>query len=141
MLQLTSLEPVDYLVIGHLTRDMTADGPRVGGTAAYAALTAQALGLRVGVVTSWGAELPIGPLRSIPIASFPTDHSTTFENILTPAGRLQYVRHVAPSLDYYHIPEPWRNASIVHLGPVVQEVEPSLVRNFSSAFIGLTPQG
>lgn len=141
MLQLTSLEPVDYLVIGHLTRDLTAIGPRVGGTAAYAALTAQALGLRVGVVTSWGAELPIGPLRSIPIASFPTDHSTTFENIITPAGRVQYVRHVAPSLDYYHIPEPWRNASIVHLGPVVQEVEPSLVRNFSSAFIGLTPQG
>ena len=36
MLQLNALEPVDYLVIGHLTRDLTAEGPRLGGTAAYA---------------------------------------------------------------------------------------------------------
>jgi sugar/nucleoside kinase (ribokinase family) len=44
-------------------------------------------------------------------------------------------------LDYYHVPEPWRNAGIVHLGPVAQEVNPSLVRNFPSALIGVTPQG
>jgi sugar/nucleoside kinase (ribokinase family) len=141
MHQLTSLEPVDYLVIGHLTRDLTPEGPRLGGTAAYAALTARALGMRVGVVTSWGAELPIGPLRSIPIASFPADQSTTFENLLTPTGRIQHIRHVAPRLDYYHVPEPWRNATIVHLGPVAQEVEPSLVRSFPDSLIGVTPQG
>ncbi|NLG70414.1 MAG: ribokinase [Chloroflexi bacterium] len=141
MFQLTPLEPVDYLVIGHLTRDIAPDGPRLGGTAAYAALTARALGMRVGVVTSWGAELPLGPLQPIPVASFPTDRSTTFENIHTPQGRIQYVRHVAPKLDYYMVPEVWRSASIVHLAPVAQEVEPSLVRNFPSAFIGVTPQG
>jgi hypothetical protein len=141
MLELTPLEPVDYLVIGHLTRDLTAEGPRLGGTVAYSALTALALGLRVGVVTSWGAELPIGPLRSIPIASYPTDQSTTFENVMTPAGRIQTILNVAPRLDFYQIPEPWRNASIVHLGPVAQEVEPSLVRNFPTALIGITPQG
>lgn len=141
MLQLTPLEPVDYLVIGHLTRDLTDQGPRLGGTAAYAALTAQALGLRVGVVTSWAADLPLGPLRSIPIASFPCDQSTTFENIMTPTGRIQKIHQIAPSLDYYQIPEPWRNAQIIHLGPVAQEVEPSLVRNFPAALIGVTPQG
>jgi len=141
MLQLTPLEPVDYLVIGHLARDMTPEGPRLGGTAAYAALTARALGLRVGVVTSWGAELPLGPLRSTPVVSFPTDQSTTFENVETEHGRVQYIRHVAPRLDLYMIPEPWRGASIVHLAPVAQEVEPSLMRSFPSALIGLTPQG
>lgn len=141
MLQLTPLEPVDYLVIGHLTRDITPDGPRLGGTAAYAALTARALGLRVGMVTSWGAELPLGPLRSTPVVSFPTDQSTTFENVETEYGRVQYIRHLAPSLDLYMIPEPWRGASIVHLAPVAQEVEPSLIRNFPSALIGITPQG
>lgn len=141
MLQLTPLEPVDYLVIGHLTRDLTPDGPRLGGTAAYAALTARALGLRVGVVTSWGAELPLGPLRPTPVVSFPTEKSTTFENLQTEHGRVQYIRHVAPRLDLYMIPEPWRGASIVHLAPVAQEVEPSLMRSFPSALIGLTPQG
>ncbi len=141
MLPLTSLQPIDYLVIGHLTQDMTPQGPRTGGTAAYAALTAQALGLRVGVVTSWAADLSANPLRSLPIASFPSEQTTTFENIVTPNGRVQYVHTVAPALDFYMVPEPWRSASIVHLGPVAQEVEPSLVRSFASALIGVTPQG
>jgi sugar/nucleoside kinase (ribokinase family) len=99
------------------------------------------LGLRVGIVTSWGAELPLGPLRSTPVVSFPTDQSTTFENVEMDYGRVQYIRHVAPRLDLYMIPEPWRGASIVHLAPVAQEVEPSLIRNFPSALIGITPQG
>jgi hypothetical protein len=141
MLNLISLDPVDYLLIGHLTRDLTPDGPRLGGTASYATLTAHALGLRVGVVTAWGAELPLGPLRHIPIASFPAENSTTFENLNTPDGRVQIIHNIAPSLDYHMIPDPWRNAPIVHLGPVAQEVEPSLVRRFPSALVGLTPQG
>jgi len=141
MLQLTPLEPVDYLIIGHITRDLTPQGPRLGGTATFASLTAKALGLRVGLVTSWAADLPVGPLKPVPIASFPSDRTTTFENIDALGGRIQYVREVAPTLDYYHIPEPWRSAPIVHLGPVAQEVEPSLARNFPASMIGLTPQG
>jgi hypothetical protein len=141
MLQLTPLEPVDYLIIGHLTKDLTPEGPRLGGAAAYSAMTALALGMRVGVVTSWGAELPLGPMSGIPIASYPTDESTTFENIYTENGRVQFIRHVAPNLDYYLVPEPWRNPEIVHLGPMAQEVEPALVRNFADALICVTPQG
>jgi len=141
MYRLTSLEPIDYLVIGHLTQDLRPEGPALGGTAAYASLTAAAMGLRVGVVTSWGAEVPLGPMRHIPIASFPTEASTTFENQYTPEGRVQYIRHVAPPLDLSLVPDPWRGAPIVHLGPVAQEVEPALVRSFPTALIGVTPQG
>lgn len=141
MYQLSQLEAVDYLVIGHITKDITPDGPRLGGTTIYAALTAKALGLRVGIVTSWGEELPLGPLHDIPIANIPTDTSTTFENIYTPDGRVQILHHVAPQLSYNHIPDPWRKAPIIHLGPVAQEVEPSIVRNFATALIGVTPQG
>jgi len=141
MLQLARLEPVDYLVVGHITRDLTPDGPRIGGTAAYSALTAQALGLRVGIVTSWGEDVPLGPLRHLPIASFPTDSSTTFENIRTPEGRTQFVYHTAPSLGFNLVPDPWRSPAIVHLGPVAQEVEPALVRNFPSSLIGVSAQG
>lgn len=141
MLHLTSLEPIDYLVIGHLTQDQTNNGPRIGGTAAYSALTARALGLRVGVVTSWSADLPLGPLHGIPIVSYPTDLSTQFENVYSPEGRVQFIRHVAPRLDYHMVPEPWRTAPLVHLGPVAQEVEPSLVRNFPASMLCITPQG
>lgn len=141
MFSLAPLEPIDYLVIGHITRDLTPTGPRLGGTAAYAALTAHAAGLRVGIVTSWAAEVPLGPLRQIPIISYPTEHSTTFENIYTPHGRIQILHNLAAPLDYHLIPEPWREPSIVHLGPVAREVEPALVRHFPKALIGLTPQG
>lgn len=141
MFNLAPLEPIDYLVIGHITRDLTPTGPRLGGTASYAALTAHALGLRVGIVTSWAAEVPLGPLSQIPIISYPTEHSTTFENIYTSDGRLQILHHLAAPLDYHLIPEPWRTAPIVHLGPVAREVEPSLVRRFPSSLVGLTPQG
>jgi hypothetical protein len=141
MLSLAPLEPIDYLVIGHLTRDLTPEGPTLGGTVTFSALTAQALGLRVGIVTSWGAELSLEPLRGIPVVNYPADASTTFENMYTGLLRKQIVHSVAPSLDYFMVPEPWRNAPIVHLGPVAQEVAPGLVRNFPTSLIGLTPQG
>ena len=138
---LTPLGPIDYLLVGHLTRDIALDGPRLGGTAAYAGLTAHALGLRVGIVTSWAADLPLGSLRDIPIISLASEESTTFENIYAEDGRRQHIRHVAQHLDLNLIPDAWRNPSIVHIAPVAQEISPTLVRHFSNALIGLTPQG
>jgi hypothetical protein len=141
MSQISPLEPIDYLVVGHLTVDKTPSGDRLGGTAAFAALTARAMGLRVGVVTSWAGGASLTPLDGILVVNYPGEESTTFENITAPTGRVQYLRSLAANLDYYHIPEPWRSAGIVHIGPVAQEIEPSLLRNFSSSLVGVTPQG
>lgn len=138
---ITSFTPIDYLVIGHLTRDITPLGPILGGTAAYASLTAQALGLKAGIVTSWGTEIPLGPLYDIPIANFPSEHSTTFENTKTSTGRKQTIYHTAYSLGYELVPKPWRDVSILHLGPVAGEINATLIRHFPNALIGLSPQG
>ena len=92
MFNLVPLEPVDYLVIGHVAHDLTPQGPRLGGTAAYSALTARALGLRVGVLTASGPETTLEPLKDIPVVSLESDYSTTFENIYTSQGRVQYLR-------------------------------------------------
>lgn len=142
MFSLSRLEPIDYLLIGHLSRDLTPDGDRLGGTVAYAALMAYALDLRVGIVTSWGNEFSLEPfMGSLPIVNNPTEHSTTFENLETPHGREQILHHVASPLDFYNIPESWREAPLVHLAPIAQEVESSLGRYFPNAMIGITPQG
>lgn len=135
------LQPIDYLVIGHITCDTNPAGTRIGGTVTYAALTARALGLRVGIVTSFGGEADLSVLSDIPVINYPADQSTTFENIKTAQGRVQFIRHIAPAINLNLIPDPWRNAPIVHLGPIAQEVEPSLVRHFPTALIGITPQG
>ena len=80
------LEPVDYLAIGHLTEDLTPAGSRLGGTAAFAALTARAFGLRTGIITSVGESTSLHELQGIPVLTVPTEHSTTFENILKHGG-------------------------------------------------------
>ncbi len=140
-MKISPLPAIDYLVIGHLTCDLIPDGCRLGGTALYASLTAKALGLKVGLITSCAEDTVLEPFGEIPVVNYSAENSTTFENIYTPDGRIQYVRSFASRLDFYHIPEPWRSASIVHLGPVAQEIEPSIVRNFTSSLIGITPQG
>lgn len=141
MLGLPGLEPVDYLVIGHLTKDLTPLGPQLGGTAAYAARTAHAMGLRVGIVTSWGEDAPAELLQGIPIVNQVSQPSTTFENRQTPEGRVQRLHHMAPALDFYHVPELWRKAPMLHVAPVVHEVNPGIARYFPEAQVMLTPQG
>jgi sugar/nucleoside kinase (ribokinase family) len=141
MYDLVPLESVDYLVVGHLAHDLTPEGPRLGGTAAYAALTARALGLRVGVLTACSADTRLDDLEGITIVSLPSQYSTTFENIQTQHGRRQVLHHRAEPLSFESVPEVWRNASIIHLGPIAQEVEAQLPVGFSPTLLGLTPQG
>lgn len=141
MPKLMVLEPVDYLVIGHVAHDLAPEGPRLGGTAAYSALTARALGLRVGIVTASGPETSLEPLKDIPVFSLESPQSTTFENIYTDHGRVQYLRAQATRIDLNRVPEPWRRAPIIHLGPIANEMDATLPDGFSPALLGLTPQG
>jgi sugar/nucleoside kinase (ribokinase family) len=141
MRNLAPIEPIDYLVIGHVTQDITPNGLVLGGTASYSALTAKALGLRVGIVTACESSLPLGELAGISISALDSDTTTTFENILTPNGRIQYIHQRAANLDASLIPETWRSTPIVHFGPVDQEVDTNLIRIFPNSFIGMTLQG
>jgi sugar/nucleoside kinase (ribokinase family) len=135
------IKPIDYLVIGHLTQDLTLQGPKLGGTAAYAALTAKALGLQVGIVTAIGPEANLGILEGIQIVSAPSEKSTTFENIATPNGRKQFIHNQAALINIGQVPQTWRETPIIHLGPIAQEVDPNLARYFPNSFLGITPQG
>ena len=141
MPNLVSLEAVDYLAIGHAAHDLTADGARLGGTVAYSALTARALGMKVGIVTSVGNETPLDALDGISVISIESPHSTTFENIYTDHGRVQYLRAQAARIDLASVPASWRNASIIHLGPIANEMDSSLPNEFSPSLLGVTPQG
>jgi sugar/nucleoside kinase (ribokinase family) len=113
----------------------------LGGTAAYSALTAKALGMRVGIVTANTPGLPMPELAGIQVAAAYAEFNTTFENINTPNGRIQYLHHRAPQLTLANIPEAWRRTPIVHLGPVAQEVDANIARGFTDSMVCLTPQG
>lgn len=143
MYRMAPLEPIDYLIIGHLTKDLTPTGPRLGGTASFSSLTARALGLRVGILTSCEECMDATELEEagVQVVGMRSGETTTFENIYTPEGRVQIIHSVAPSIDLSQVPDVWRSTPIVHLGPVAREVDPNLARSFPNALVGLTPQG
>ncbi|MEO0562149.1 MAG: PfkB family carbohydrate kinase [Chloroflexota bacterium] len=136
---------IDYLLIGHMTADLTPDGRVLGGTVSYAARTVTALGLRVGVVTS---TLPDDPLLdelrpyTVDVVTLPAEDTSTFENVYTDGRRQQYIRGVAKPLTYDDVPVAWRAAPLVHFGPLTGEITPStLFPQFEGATRLLTAQG
>jgi sugar/nucleoside kinase (ribokinase family) len=141
MRELIPVQPVDYLAIGHLAVDIMPGGNQLGGSVAYAALTARALGLHVGIVTSVGGDAPLGALDGIPIVSVPSEFSTTFENIKTENGRKQTLHHRASELCLEHIPQGWLSTPIIHLAPIAQELDTQLPAQLSATLLGITPQG
>jgi sugar/nucleoside kinase (ribokinase family) len=141
---MTTFQP-DYLLIGHMTADLTPNGRKLGGTVAYAARTATAFGLKVGVVTSVGlGEVLLNELAPHlgEIVVVPALQTSTFENIYLETGRQQYLRGVASPIRYQHIPDNWRDASLVHFGPLTGEIDlVDILPPFDAATTMLTAQG
>src|SRR6266849_840728 len=138
----------EFLTIGHVTRDLRPDGSfSLGGTVTFAALTAYRLGLVAAVVTcaeaSLLAELP-ARLPEIGLAANPSPATTAFVNTYHEGFRTQYLRARAGMLSPEHVPELWLNTPVVLLGPLAQELSPSLVRLFPhrpGVIVAATPQG
>src|SRR5260370_23287529 len=134
---------IEYLLLGHVTVDRL-DERRVvlGGTATYAALTARNLGGRVGVHTSSAYEPGlIDTLGGVLVARIPSEFTTCFVNEYTAGKRRQTIESVAEKLTYEQILPEWRNPPVVHLGPLCQEIDASLVNRFPRSLMGGTPQG
>ncbi|MFO8037740.1 MAG: PfkB family carbohydrate kinase [Anaerolineales bacterium] len=138
---LSENDVIDYLVLGHIAQDITPHGYQLGGTAAYASLLAQRMGLRVGLVTVSGDDVSLSVLDGVLIQKYTASQTTTFENRYTPAGRVQTLHHRAPSITYQHIPPPWRSAPIVHLAPVAREIDQEMIEKFPLSFLGISLQG
>jgi sugar/nucleoside kinase (ribokinase family) len=141
MFDLVPLQPVDYLAIGHVAVDLLPEGNQLGGSAAYAALTARALGMRVGMITSAASDANLQALDGIQIIHIPAEFSTTFENVKTGNGRKQTLHHQAAQIAYDHIPQAWSKTPIIHLAPIAQELDSKLPDQLSTSFLGITPQG
>ena len=97
--------PPDLLAIGHVAKDLTADGHVIGGAVAYTALTAQALGLSAVVVTSCGSDVdPYGAIPGIPIHIVPSPYTTTFINTYQDGHRRQILKDVGGKIRGADIP-------------------------------------
>lgn len=132
----------DYLVIGHITKDLVADGFTTGGTVTYAAITARNLGQRAAIATSAEADLVLpDALSGIQVMSATAQATTTFRNIYVNGTRQQYVSALADPIGPDAIPVEWRQVPLIHLGPLVREIDESLVHLFPASRVIATPQG
>lgn len=134
----------EYLLIGHMTADLTPEGRVPGGTVSYAARAAAAFGLQVGLLTSAARGEPL--LAQLApyvgqITSLPADTTTTYENLYTEAGRVQYVRGVAAPLTPADVPAHFLGAPLVHLAPIAGELDPQVAHLFKDSLVLLTLQG
>jgi sugar/nucleoside kinase (ribokinase family) len=131
----------EYLLLGHITRDLLPDGTTTpGGTASYAALTAHRLGKRAAVVSA-RAPLPSDWPEEIAVAYCEGLSAPTFENRYTPAGRVQILHAAGGAIRTDDIPAGWRSAPVIHFGPIAAETPSELIHAFPDALIGMTPQG
>lgn len=132
-----------YVVVGHLTHDsLPAGGYQVGGTATYAAIAAQRLGMFARVLTSAvPSDCCVDALSSIEVVCRPARFTTKFENTYLEGHRRQRLLAVAESLTSDDLPPAWACSEVVHLGPVAREVAPDMVDAFTSSLVGITPQG
>ena len=143
---LTEAEAPDYLVIGHVTKDvLPTGGYTIGGTVSFSSLTAQRLGKRAAVLTRCERLTDLRQYlesQGVALHRVPADVTTTFENVYRSGARTQRIGPVAPAIPADAVPVAWRNATVVHLGPVSQEVPAEIADSFpATSTIGVTPQG
>lgn len=134
--------PLDYLLIGHVTKDITPAGPQLGGTVSFSGQVAAAMGANVGVLTSAHPDYDLSQLqKTVTVRRIAAAETTTFENVYTPAGRVQSLFGRAARLLPAHVPAAWLDVPVVHLAPVDDEVDEALIDTFAGRIVGLTPQG
>ncbi len=134
----------EYLLIGHLTADLTPAGRRLGGTVSYAARVASAFGLPVKLLTSAADHEPLLDELTPYVSEMrvmPAKDTSTFENIYQQGSRTQYIRGVAAPISADDVPPAWLAAPLVHLAPLTGEVDPHIVHTFKDSFVLLTAQG
>lgn len=133
---------IDYLLIGHVTEDLQSDESVVlGGTVTYSGLTARVLGHQATIITSCSEETSLQALADFPIHIVPSAKTTQFRNTPSENGRIQHLYSQAIKITADDLPGNWTNPAIVHIAPVFNDVDPSLLANFPNSFRCLTPQG
>ena len=136
----------EFVVVGHVVRDLMPAGSRVGGTATFAAAQAQRLGLDCGIVTRIGPDTSPGTsiadaLPGVAAAGRPADVTTSFENSYEGPHRRQRVPVQAPVIEAEDVPPGWREASIALIGPVCGEVRGVDAGLFPDSLTAVAAQG
>jgi sugar/nucleoside kinase (ribokinase family) len=101
------------------------------------------LGWQPLIVTTAAPDFtPPSYLADVDWRILPSPETTTFRNEYDPAGRRrQTIGPVAAPIKATQIPTDGRQAALVHLCPLAQELSPSITDIFETSWVMATPQG
>ena len=134
--------PPEYLIIGHVTFDLTSDGIFLGGAGFYSSLTLSKMGQRVALLTSGVTSEFKQHLDQLEaVVNVPSRVTTTFENWHSCGTRMQKIHSLASVIRKQDVPTTWRKIPTVLLSPVANEIDPSIVDLFVNSSIAISPQG
>lgn len=131
------------LAVGHVTWDRRGEAERLGGTAAYAALTAQRLGWEAALLSAAGPDFDAA--RDLPgvhgfVGASPA--TTRFVNLYDANGeRSQTLGSRASDIELGCLPDAWRRPDVLLLGPVAGEIGPGFTNAIEAGVVGATAQG
>jgi 1D-myo-inositol 3-kinase len=132
----------DFVAVGHVTLDHFGDEVRPGGAALYAAVTAQRLGRSAAILTSHGPDFPLDEVpTAIEVVTLEAPATTVFEHQEGEGVRAMRVTATASPLAVDDLPEDWRDAPVVLLAPIIQEVDPALAVAFGDGSVAAAAQG
>jgi 1D-myo-inositol 3-kinase len=132
-----------FLAIGHVTRDQRPGGDVLGGSAAYAALTAQKLGWSAAVLTAAGPDFePERELAGVTVFVGHSGATTRFVNTYEDDGsRHQVVTARADDIDLTILPDDWRRPDALLLCPVARELDGVSASALEAGAVGAVAQG
>ena len=138
----------EFVAIGHVTIDITPthDHPegqrRYGGAAAYAALTAAAMGLNAAVLTSAQSDYPFTEIMpGIDVINVESPSNTTFQNLYESGERRQLLGARAGDISRSDLPDQWEAPAIVVICPLTRELPANAHSWFPESSVGLVLQG
>ncbi|RAL20075.1 sugar kinase [Lujinxingia litoralis] len=113
------------LVVGHVTHDRYQGGFKAGGCAYYGAEVHRRLPGHTHLLSLVGEDFECDPaLAPIEHTRVRRGQTTVFANYYPPhAPRVQLLEALAPSVGPEHAPPGWLDADLIHLAPVLGEVD------------------
>lgn len=132
----------DFVAVGHVTLDRFGGEVRPGGAALFAAVTAHRLGLSAAILTSHGDDFPLDLVPpQIEVVTVPSEATTQFTHRHEGGRRVMAVSSLAHPIGPDAVPDDWRDAPVVLLAPVIDEVDPLVAAAFTDATLAAAAQG
>lgn len=136
---------INYVCIGHVCHDVVSDGVILGGTASYASIVGQRLGMKTGVVTSYAKDFEFeGRFEEYDIRLWvqESEETTSFRNIYENGSRTQFMPSRADTIRPETMPIFESSLQAIQLCLIADEVDLDLLAALpSDVVIGATIQG